>query len=271
MPAAVPARPRPRAAAARTRPVRLAALRTVAGRIAPSWRSLAVGVSLLLIGGGLFAAARETSMFAVRTIEIEGATPRVAAQVQTALAPLAGRSLLKVGPTDVDRRLNGLSTVASATTDRDFPHTLRVRVSVEQPLAVVRQGAAAWLVAADDRVIRPLVHPARSALPRIWLPKSSSVTAGATLVDELGARATAALRAVHEQPLGSPVRDVVVGQNQLTLRLARGLELRLGDTSNLRFKLAVADRIVRQLTPRGYLDVSVPQRAVARDNSQVSG
>jgi cell division septal protein FtsQ len=210
-------------------------------------------------------------MFAVRRVVVEGASPRVAAQVQGALEPLVGRSLLKLGPGEVDRRLAGLSTVAWARTDRDFPHTLRVHVQVEQPLAVLRQGAAAWLVATDDRVIRPLAHPSRSSLPRIWLLRSASVTPGASLVDGLGNRATRTLVALRELPLGARVRDVALGPNQLTLLLASGLELRLGDTSNLRFKLAVARRIVPQLSPPGYLDVSVPQRAVAKDNSQVSG
>jgi cell division protein FtsQ len=256
---------------ARTRPARPSRLRIVAGRIAPSWRSLALAGGLLVLGLGAVVAARQTSMFSVNRIEVEGASPRIAKEVQAALDPLVGQSLLRLGSGDVDRRLAGLSSVASAKTDRDFPHTLRVRVEVEQPLAVLRQGASAWLVAADNRVIRELTHPAQSSLPRIWLSRDASITAGASLVDAPGLSATAALRALHEAPLGARVRDIRLGANELTLLLPSGLEVRLGDTSNLRFKLAVARKILPSLTPPGYLDVSVPQRAVAKDNSQVSG
>jgi hypothetical protein len=67
------------------------------------------------------------------------------------------------------------------------------------------------------------------------------------------------------------VRDVKTGESELTLFLRSGLELRLGDTSNLRFKLAVARKILPQLEPPGYLDVSVPERSVAGSIPQVSG
>jgi hypothetical protein len=50
----------------------------------------------------------------------------------------------------------------------------------------------------------------------------------------------------------------------LTLRLASGLELRLGDMHDVRLKLAVAARVLRVLPAgSGYLDVSVPDRPVA--------
>ena len=268
MAAVARSRPRPRAALARIWTPGLG-LR-VAARIAPSWHSLAIGAGLLLATLGAYVAARQTSMFAVRAIAIEGVSPRIAAQVETALRPLVGTSLLKLGSDDVSRRLADLTAVASATTDRDFPHTLRVEVTAEQPLTVLRQGADAWLASADGRVIRMLAHPGRSALPRVWLPRSSSVTAGETLTDQLALRAVAALRMLRAAHLGARVRDVRTAEAELTLMLGSGLEVRLGDTSNLRFKLSVARKILPLLDSPGYLDVSVPERAVADANSQVS-
>jgi cell division protein FtsQ len=219
----------------------------------------------------MYLAARETSMFAVRSLRVEGAPPRVTAQVTSALQPLLGSSLLEIGPRDVQRRLAGLPTVASASVDRDFPHTLRIRVVAEKPLAVLRQGASAWVVSADGRVLRALEHPSLSALPRIWLSRDASVNAGTGLGDDAGLAAVAALHALQARPIGATVRDVKTGENELTLVLRSGLELRLGDTSNLRFKLAVARKILAQLEPPGYLDVSVPARSVAGPISQVSG
>ena len=40
--------------------------------------------------------------------------------------------------------------------DRDFPHTLKVRVRLERPVAVLRRGADAWLVSASARVLQQL-------------------------------------------------------------------------------------------------------------------
>jgi hypothetical protein len=59
---------------------------------------------------------------------------------------------------------------------------------------------------------------------------------------------------------------VRVQQRDLTLLLASGLELRLGELQAVPLKLAVAARIVPSLLTQGgfaYLDVSVPERPVA--------
>jgi hypothetical protein len=264
-------RARSQAAAVRLRP-RSPGLRVIAARLTPSWRSLVFGLVLLTAAPGAYLLARETSLFAVRQIEIDGAPPAVAAQVRRALAPLAGTSLMKVDADDIERRLVRLPTVAAASYDRAFPHTLRVYVHAERPLAVLRQGAAAWLVSSDGRVLRSLPHPRLSSLPRIWLPRSASVGVGATLGDEQGRRALTALAPLENAPFpGGGVRDVPAGERELRLILRSGLEIRLGDASNIRLKLAVARRIVPELTAPGYLDVSVPARAVAATNPKVEG
>ena len=91
---------------------------------------------MLLIGFALIAAtvlayfgARETSMFALTTVDVRGAPPLVAAHVRQALRPLHGKSLLALSPGDVTQRLERLPDVASVSYDRDFPHTLRLRIS----------------------------------------------------------------------------------------------------------------------------------------------
>jgi cell division protein FtsQ len=215
--------------------------------------------------------ARESSVFAVRSIEVSGAPPALADEVRSALAELTGQNLLKVDAGDVHRQLGTVPTVAAASYDRDFPHTLRVFVRAEQPLAVVRIGADGWLVSTTGRVIRDLPRPGLSSLPRIWLPRSTSISEEAALADDQGARAVAALAELRAMPVGSRVRDVVNGEGGLTLNLASGMEVRLGDASKLRLKLAVARRILPLLQPPGYLDVSVPARVVATGDSQLEG
>ena len=60
------------------------------------------------------------------------------------------------------------------------------------------------------------------------------------------------------------VVSVATGEDQLTLRLRSGLELRLGEPTNVDLKLAVAGRVLPLLPPgSGYLDLSVPDRPVA--------
>jgi hypothetical protein len=239
-------------------------------RLAPSWQSLVVALLLLLGAAAAYLVASKTSMFAVRTIEVTGAPPSVAREVHGALEPLVGTSLLDISKETIDRRLGRLPAIAAASYDRAYPHTLSVYVRAAQPLAVLRQGAAGWLVATDGRVVRELEHPGLSRLPRIWLSRSATVSVGATVGRDQGAPAVAALAGLRGARLGGGVRDVVWGEGGLTLMLRRGIEVRLGDASAIRLKLEVARRILPFLPAPAYLDVSAPGRAVAGGNPQLS-
>jgi len=268
---------RPREAArARADVVRLPG-RTGGGpilRALPSGRSLLVGFAIVAAAVGLYALARVTPMFALNRIEVVGAPSPVAAHVQAALAPLKGTSLLALDGAEVDRRIAGLTDVAAATYDRDFPHTLRVVVRPEHPVAVVRRAAGAWLVAADAHVITRVRPRSHSGLPQVWLTQSGDPQVGGAVADRLGRRAVRALALARKGKLGLRVRVVRAQAHELTFLLASGLELRLGDVRAIPLKLAVAARILPQVLGKDastYLDVSVPERPVAGDNPQPGG
>jgi cell division septal protein FtsQ len=235
------------------------------GRLVPSARILLIGFGLVGLAALLYVVARETPMFAVRRIEVEGAPPRVAAHVRRALAPLRGKSLLALGRGDVEPRLAALPDVAATSYDRAFPSTLRVMVRPERPVTVVRQGSSSWLVSAGARVIRAVSHGAAPRLPRIWVGRSASVGVGDVLSDADARRAVRALALVRALPVHA--RFVRANDNELTLILRSGLELRLGNDRALPLKLAIARSILPSLSgaspPYTYLDVSVPERPVA--------
>jgi cell division protein FtsQ len=240
-------------------------------RFAPSGRSLGVGLLILLTGVGLYAVARTTSAFAVDRVAVQGAPPAVAADVRRALAPALGESLLRVDLHDLLRRAQNVPMVASASFDRDFPHTLEITVLPEVPVAVLRQGSSSWLAAAGGRVVAELDRGARPALPRIWLKRTVDVRVGEPL-HGLQLRAVAAVTPLVKRPLPAAVTSVAVGPDQLNLSLRSGIELRLGDATDLPVKLEVARSVLPQLDDlQGYLDVSVPERPVAGEslNSQV--
>ncbi|TMJ94371.1 MAG: FtsQ-type POTRA domain-containing protein [Actinobacteria bacterium] len=235
-------------------------------RLLPSGRSLLLGFALVVGAAGLYLLARATPMFALRTIEVEGGPPAVAAHVRAAIAPLEGTSLLALDGAEIQRRVAGLTDVAAASYDRDFPHTLRIVVRAEHPVAVARDGANAWLVSAGARVIAPTRAGARPGLPRVWLTESGKPEVGAVLTDRLGLRAVRALALARRAHFRARITMVRARAHELTFRLESGLELRLGDLRAVPLKLAVASRVLPELSPRGgygYLDVSVPERPVA--------
>ena len=234
----------------------------------PSWRVLALAFGVVLALAGTYLAARQSAVFAVRTVEIRGAPPAVTAQVRDTLRPLEGESLLRVDLDSVASRLAAIPSVQRASFDRAFPHTLRVAVVAERPVAVLRRGTEAWLVSARGRVIRPLLRPRLSSLPRIWVPATVSAAAGDTLVDPPTVRAVHALAAASiEGTLPARVRSATATEGKLTLQLAAGTHVELADEEHLELKLAVARQVLLALKPTvdgwpAYLDLTVPGRPV---------
>ena len=245
-------------------------------RFAPSGRSFAIGVLVVLVAGGLYALARETSMFAVRSVEVEGASPALAAEIRAELRSFDGRSLVALNGGAVEQRIDGLAAVRSSVVDRAFPHTLRIQVLPELPVAVLRRGAESWLVSARGRVVATVALGAQRDLPRIWLPSRTEISKGAFLTDEPGALAARSLAAFVGSGFSNRVAFVRALDGQITLGLRGGLEIQLGAPIDLRLKIAIARSILPTLALPGrggpdYLDITVPERPVAGRNPQLSG
>jgi len=245
-------------------------------RFVPSGRSLLIGGALVLAAAGLYGLARETSMFAVSTIRVEGATPAVAAAVRRELHRYDGRSLVALDAAGVGQQVDGLPAVRASVVDRDFPHTLRVRVTPELPVAVIRRGPDAFLVSARGRVIAPVVLRTHRSLPRIWLPATTEIELGSLLGGEPGGLAARSLAAFVGSGFTSRLTFVRALDGQITLGLRGGLEERLGAPVDLRVKIAIAHSIVPGLALPShggpdYLDIAVPERPVAGRNPRVEG
>lgn len=246
-------------------------------RLVPSWRWLAIAFGVLLAIGGGYLAARDSALFAVQRVEIDGAPPAVARDVRTALRPLEGESLLRVDLGATADRLAAIPSVRTARFDRAFPHTLLVTVAAERPVAVLRTGDEAWLVSARGRVIRQLAHPGRSSLPRVWAPATVSAAAGDGLGDAPSLDAVRALAAVADSHLPARVRYARSTDEGVSLMLMTGTELELGNDGDLALKLAVARNVLLALDPAregwpAYMDLTLPGRPVVGfASSQVEG
>ncbi len=230
--------------------------------LVPSGRSVLMAFAIL--GGALLAwfGARETGVFGVRTIDVRGASPGIASQVRRTLAEERGRSLLKVDLVAAQRSLEALPTVRSASFDRSYPHTLVVEVVPEAPVVVVRQGARSYLVSDRGRVIRTVDRLSRPTLARIWVGKDAELTPGSFVVGELSASVSAVAPLVSSSFPGR-VGSVVRRNGDLVLRLRSGIEVRLGESSDVLAKLAVAGEVIPLLLEgETYVDVSVPERPV---------
>ena len=241
---------------------------------APSARTLGIAGAVLAVLALLYLAARETPLFAVREVDVTGAPRAVREAVLETAAPFLGESLVALDRDELRRSLEALPTVRSLRIDRAFPHTLRIAVIPERPLAVLRHGRSGWLVSERGRVMQELETPTAAARPRVWIGRGTRVETG-ELVDNQGVRV--ALRVLRRVPDDFPVRirAVRAAEAAVTLVLVGDAELRLGTRDALALKLHVAGRVLRTLTPQerrelAYLDVTVPERPVGGNKSQVS-
>jgi len=261
--------PRARAAAAPL-PRISQAVGFVPARFLPSSRSILAGLALLALAAGAYVVARQTPTFAVSHIEIAGASPEVRKQVRRELAPLLGTSLLALDGGSLERRIQSLPSVVSVGYDRAFPHTLRLSIVPETPVAVLHRGTETWLLSGRGRVVKRIPPRTYPVLPRIWLPHATQVTVG-ELIEPDGAGSAARALALGAR-FPARIATAAITRGELVLRLRSGLELRLGGPTDVRLKLAVARRALHDL-PAGavYLDVSVPGRPVAGTNPRVSG
>jgi cell division protein FtsQ len=232
-----------------------------------------IGALAILIGIA-YLVARETSLFAVRSVDVVGAPLDLERSVVAALGRFEGQSLVAVSTSEVDRVVEAIPSVRSASVDRDFPHTLRIEVRPERAVAVVRRDDEAWLVSASGRVLQRLEPGVLLPLPRVWIGRESGdIAPGDVLLEEQGAVAVKALASI---PADFPqrVESAAGDPDSLTLVLAGKTELRLGEPIEIREKLESAAAVIEQLgraqaRDLAYLDVSLPTRPVGAQKSQV--
>ena len=95
-------------------------------------------------------------------------------------------------------------------------------------------------------------------------------TPGAFLAPDTGGTTARTLALAARFPARIAVASLAHGE--LVYRLRSGLELRLGEPTDVRLKLAIVRRALRHLPPGvTYVDVSVPERPVAgQENPQLS-
>jgi cell division protein FtsQ len=237
-------------------------------------RLVAVGLLVAALGSvGAYAVARETSLFAVRSIEVEGAPREVARTVSEVAGAVRGESLVALDREALERRLERLPVVADADLDRAFPHGLRITVVPERPVAVVRAGRLAWVVSDGGRVIAAVDPAAAPSLPRLWLPSAAAPNPGETLDQS---RHADAVRVLARLSRDFPARVAAARSagGEVTLVLGDRAELRLGGLEDVGLKLDVAEAVLTAMTwsersTLVYLDVSVPERPVVDLNSQL--
>jgi cell division protein FtsQ len=241
----------------------------------PSRRTLAIAGAVLLALTLAYLAARTTPLFAVKRIEVRGAPPKAAADVEGSVSRFLGTSLVALDGDDLIRRVESLPTVVSAEYDRAFPNTLTIFVQPERPVALVDERGVRWLVSERGRVMRRAEEGEGRRFPHIELQGTRPPALGETLEDPAVVVPLAALARV-EKDFPARIRLAALTEGELILTLADETEVRLGEPADIEVKLAAAAGVLSALSAEeradlAYLDVSLPERPVAAANPQVVG
>jgi len=214
---------------------------------------------VVLLGVGCVAAvaawvALGSSMFALRTVTVEGVARVTSAQVLDRAALPEGRSLLLVDPAAVAKRIETLPPVAIVRVTRRWPHGIVIRVTERRPVAAVA-GTSGWqLVDINGVAFATVGSPPSGLIP---------VRVGAAMSAGGAADARSALRVYRALPKGLRAQVVQLqapSPLSVTFELRNGREVVWGSPTDNARKLAV----LRALLPRHAVryDVSAPGVAV---------
>jgi cell division protein FtsQ len=148
----------PRATAPPPVDPRLRARRIAVGRAAGRRRLRTVGVAGAVVVAGLAVVAVLASpLFAVDTVEVEGAVYADRNVIDEVVADLTGQPVLLADLGDAERRLENIAWVKEARATRDFPDRVLLEILERRPLAHFRGADGRFRVIDIDAVVLDVI------------------------------------------------------------------------------------------------------------------
>jgi cell division protein FtsQ len=215
----------------------------------------AAALAVLLIGWFWL---RDSSLTAVRTVEVTGVPGPQGARIRSALEE-AARSMttLHVRQDALDTAAAPFSLVKRIEVSTAFPHTMRIHVVTNVAVGAVVLDGRRIAVTSDGTLLRDVTAPA--ALPEVPL---RSPPAGARLEEPAAVAAVSALGAAPGA-LRSRVEGIVTTpEHGLSIQLAHGPVLWFGSGLRLTAKWAAAAAVLADPDAAGAssIDLSAPER-----------
>jgi cell division protein FtsQ len=241
-------------------PRRRSARLRVPGLPRPPVRLLVALVLLGALGYGAWTWLRDSSLAAVRDVEITGATSSEESKVRAALdAAARDMTTLHVRKEALRASVAQYASVAGLEVRSDFPHTLRIRVLEHKPVAVLVSGDREIAASGDGLLLQGVV--ADGDLPVI---KTDAPPVG-DRVSNANTRTALAIAAAAPDELLRRIDRLWTGPRGMMLALVDGPDLIFGDASDARRKWLSAARVLADPSAAGatYLDVRIPERVAA--------
>jgi cell division protein FtsQ len=190
----------------------------------------------------------------VDTVKVTGLTTLRQQQVLSAARVPIGTPLMRVDLSAIERRVEAVPAVDSASVHRSWPHSVTIAVTERQPLAAIDDGGAWWVMDHEGVLFRRTPRPV-----------------GHVPVVRLGPRADAAARqevasviSALPAPVLADVRRLTAKtMDSITLDLAGGTKVIWGSAAESARKVQVLGVLLKDVTASTY-DVSVPEQPTTR-------
>lgn len=228
-------------------------------RLGPARVAAVVLVAAVL--GATWFWLRDSSLVAVRHVEITGVSGPDSGRIRAALTAAAQTM------TTLDFQRSRLQTavapypaVKSLQVATDFPHGLRIHVIEELPSAILSAGGRHMVVAADGVVLRgAATNRTLPMLPVRALP------VGARVTDRENRQELAVLAAAPSKLAARVAAVLDTGAHGIVVKLRAGPSLYFGPADSLHAKWIAATAVLGSAGSAGaaYLDLSDPSRPAA--------
>jgi cell division protein FtsQ len=204
---------------------------------------------------------RDSSLVAVRTVEITGVTASDGDRVKSALEGAAlEMTTLHVRPQALRDATANLSSVGSVQVSSDFPHTLRIHVIERRPVAALAPKGEQRIPVTGDGIVMNGVTAERD-LPNLVV---ADTAIGAKVTDRRALRALTIAGAAPDELLRR-IAALAVNRQGVVASLKNGPELVFGTDAEARAKWVAAARVLAESSAAGatYLDLRIPGRVAA--------
>jgi cell division protein FtsQ len=220
-------------------------------------RVFAIGAVVGALGAAYMLWLRDSSLFAVRDVEVVGARSAEADEVREALTSAAREmTTLHVSEDRLLAAVRSYPSVRSVSADARLPTGLTIEVAERKPVALVGVTGSDVPVAGDGTVLAG-ISTAGLDLPLL----EASVEPDAGTISGSNLEQARVLGAAP-----GALRPLIEGSSEnagaIEVDLEQGISLRFGDSSRAQEKWVAASRILadEQLGGLSYIDLSAPER-----------
>jgi cell division protein FtsQ len=209
------------------------AVRRAKGRKRLIWVAIAAAILLVLVGA---VAVLASSLFDVRTIDVQGAVYTDPQQLSAIVDKVRGEAILLVDTRQIERELEGIAWVESARVSTHFPHRVFIDIRERMPIATFAGSDGKFRVIDRDGRVLDVVD---------GIPIDYMLVTGANPDVDRGQFAGRPFASAAQLTIALPgeIRSLTrsIGVNattgDLTMQLGDKLEVQLGPTADLSSKL----------------------------------